>query len=88
VDLTELDKLMGAISSGSEEQLAQQLQNSDDHISQQRQQKRNQEAQWQGYEEELVDARNKHMELVKFHGELAGEAKVSHFHYPHLYGGN
>jgi hypothetical protein len=79
---------MSVISLGSEEQLTQQLQNSDDHIAQQRQQKRNQESQWQGYEEELADARKKHMELVKFHGELAGEAKVSHSHYHHLCGSN
>lgn len=53
------------------------MNNFGEHVAQQKEKKRREDAKKQDIEEELANARKRHTELVNEHGELSAEAKVS-----------
>ncbi|KAI0057825.1 hypothetical protein BV25DRAFT_1994717 [Artomyces pyxidatus] len=60
----------------TDEQLAERLRNFNDHIAQQKRNRRQEEDKEQDIEDELTAARKKHVALNEEHGQLAAEAKA------------
>ncbi|KAF8895513.1 hypothetical protein BD779DRAFT_1640508 [Infundibulicybe gibba] len=61
---------------GSDDELNMRLKNFDDHINTQRQKKRIEDTKKQDLEDELVNTRKYHTELLQQHGILVAEAEV------------
>ncbi|KAF8073695.1 AAA domain-containing protein [Lyophyllum atratum] len=61
---------------GTDEELSLRLEHFDDHINAQRQRKRQEDTKKQDLEDELVNVRKQHTELVAQHGGLVAESEV------------
>lgn len=62
---------------GTDEELEARLQNFDSHISEQKRKKKAEDGKKQDLEDELSNARRKHVELLQEQGSLRAEAKVN-----------
>jgi DNA repair protein RAD50 len=60
----------------TDSQLADRMANFDQHISQRKQDRRQEDSKRQDIEDELIAARKAHVDLVNVHGQLEAEAKV------------